>query len=367
MYIIAEMKSFVALSPDLGTPAVSEFRTRDDDATLAALKAATPPFDDEVSAELVGLAYGLGASLAHPLRSEISKLAKKLVQRNVDGTSAFAIAFRGIGKKTHELDKRIRVLRHPLRVAIAKSIAFHTWGALSVPFEEDAEFRGAILDVAVARAKRDKESMLKLHEIYTELRGRRAPRATTTDFHVLPEVLARELTARRKTYTFTGLCFHGSSLTDLPASLATAKWLTELVLTYNPIEQVPAVVFELANLETLDLSSSRIDDIPPALSKLRKLHTLALGSKYLQHLPDAVCEHDQLRELQIGQGAITELPPAIAGMHSLEVLDLQSTRISRLPEELATLPKLRLVRSRYSRLNVPKARAILPKHVKIET
>jgi len=54
-------------------------------------------------------------------------------------------------------------------------------------------------------------------------------------------------------------------------------------------------------------------------------------------------------------------------MHSLEVLDLRSTRISRLPEELATLPKLKLVRSRFSRLDVPKARSLLPKHVKIET
>ena len=366
MYIIREMKSFVALSPDLGTPAVSEFRTRDDDATLAALTAATPPFDDEVSAELVALAYGFPQSMAHPQGAEIRKLAKKLVERNVDGTSAFAVAFKGIGGRTYELDKRIRGLDNPHRVAIAKAIAFHSWNALTVPFEEDAEFRGAILDVAVARAKRDKETLLKLHEIYTEWRGGGGS-ATTTDFHVLPDALAKELTARRKHYAFSGLCFHGNSLTDLPASLVKAKsWLTELVLSYNPIKKLPAVVLELSNLETLELDETLIEDLP-SLSKLRKLRTLGLGSKHLRALPDAVCEHDQLRELQIGEGAITTLPPAIAGMHSLEVLDLRSTRISRLPEELATLPKLKLVRSRFSRLDVPKARSLLPKHVKIET
>jgi hypothetical protein len=360
-------RKFLAHAPDFGTQAVRELRTRDDDRTLAALKAAAPPFDDEVAAELVALAYAFPTSRAHPRGKDVRKQAKKLVDRHVDGASAFAAAFKGIGARTYEFDGRVRKLDR-LRVGIAKAIAFHSWDALSVAFEEDAAFRGAILDIAVARAEREQESEVMLGEIYTEWHGSHGS-ATTTNLHTLPDALAGELTVRRSTYAFTGLSIHGGSLTDLPASLAdAAPWLTELSLSFNPLKTVPKVVFELDNLETLELAGTQLEDIPPTISKLRKLRRLDIGNgTRMLKIPDSVCALDQLRELRIGNGSIKLVPAAIAGMKSLEVLELQSTSISKLPAEVATLPKLKRIEARFSRLNAEKARALLPKSVTIVT
>ncbi len=362
------MKKFVAAAPDLGSKAVAAFRTGDDDQTLAALAAGGPPFDAEVSAELVAIAYAARSSMAHPRGGDLRKRAKQLVDKHVAGARAFAAAFKGIGNRTHELDHRIRELDHPLRLAVAKAIAFHTWQALSVPFAEDAEFRGEILDLVIANAKRDKKTELSFGEIYTEWHGSHGA-ATSTNLHVVPGALAKELTARRSAYKFTGLSFWGCSLTDLPASLAKAKaWLTELQLGFNPLAKVPKVVFELTNLEELSLLGTELEDIPDGILKLKKLRRLDLGNgKNMQSIPESVCAHDQIRELRIGNGSIKLVPAAIAGMKSLEVLELQSAgKITKLPDEIATLPNLRLVKAKWSRLNPAKTRALLPKRVKLE-
>ena len=358
-------KKFVAPSPDLGGASVRPFRTRDDAKTLAALAVAAPPFDDAVVAELVAIAFAAESSLSRPLGKELRKQAKKQLDRHVPGAAVFAAAFKNVGTRTYEYDARIRKLDHPLRIEIAKAIAFHAWAGISVPFEEDAAFRAAILDIAVARAKREGEDTLSLGEIYTEWHGSHG-RATTTNFHRVPDELAAELTARRKQHAFTGLSFHGGSLTDLPATFAKAKpWLAHLSLDYNPLTAVPKVVFELSNLVELELAGT---ELPPELAKLGKLRRLDIGNgKKMPAIPASVCALDKLAELRIGNGSIKLVPEAIAGMKSLEVLEMQSTGVTKLPASIATLPKLKKIEARWSRLNVEKTRALLPKSIKLET
>ncbi len=361
------MKNFVAPSPDLGSARVRMFRTRDDERTLAALKAVTPPLEDDVVAELVALAFAFPTTMAHPLGKNIRKAARKLVDKHVEQAARFAAVFKNVGMRTHEYDARIRQLDDPLRIEIAKAIAFHGWVGVSVPFEEDAAFRGAILDIAVARAKRDKESTIELGEIYTEWHGSHGS-ATTTDLHRLPDELPDELARRRKQYAFNGLGIHGGSLTDLPEAFVQARpWLVHLSLDFNPLVEVPEVIFELSNLEVLELAGTALTDIPASIAKLRKLRRLDLGNgKRMPAIPAAVCQLDQLRELRIGNGSIKLVPEEIAGMKSLEVLEMQSTRISRLPASIATLPKLKRVEARWSKLNPQKTRAILPRGCKLE-
>ncbi len=362
------MKSFVAAPPDLGTKAVAPFRTGDDEQTLDALAAAKPPFGAEVSAELLALAYAAPWSLANPRGGDLRKQAKKLVDKHVAGASAFAAAFKGLRKHDNHFDPRIRELEHPLRLAVAKAIAFHAWAGLAVPFEEDAAFRSEILAHAIAGAKRDKKTELSFGEIYTEWHGSHGS-ATSMPLRTLPTALAKELTARRSAYKFTGLSFWGCNLTDLPTSFAKAKpWLTELQLGFNPFAKVPKVLFELTNLEELGLLGTELVDIPDDILKLTKLRRLDLGNgKKMQRIPDSVCAHDQIRVLRIGNGSIKLVPAAIAGMKSLEVLELQSaSKISKLPDEIATLPNLKLVKAKWSRLNPATTRALLPKRVKLE-
>lgn len=360
------MKAFTAPSPDVNAaPEVRAFRSRDDEELLRVVRAAKPPFSGDVIAELAAIAFTFPATLAHPLGTELRKAAKKHVDKHAP--RELLAAMKGVSNKMHTIDARIRSLRHPLALALARAIAFHSWQALSVPFEEDADFRGYLLDVAVERAARDAEPELMLGELYTEWHGNHGS-ATSMHLATLPAELADELTARRARYPFTGLSFWGCELTALPPELArAAPWLKSLSLGCNPLTELPEVVLALSNLEELTLLGTQLSDVP-GLSRLRALRRLDIGNETnMTAIPLAVCALDQVQELRIGNGTIKVVPEEIGGMTSLEVLDLQSAKVSRLPASLATLPKLREVNIRWTRVDPAKARALLPSHVKLVT
>lgn len=356
------MKPFVALSPDLGSSEVRAYRTRTEAKTLKAVEAARPPFTPEVVAELVALAVAYPSSLANPLGEAIRKRARRVLEREVPEAKKLLAAFKGVAvHATSRLDERVRRLDDAHAVAIAEAIAFHNWVAISVPFERHALFRAAVLEVALERAKREGEDTLLLGEIYTQYRRTGGGNATTTDLHVVPKQLAAELGELRRRFDFSGVSFHGGSLTDLPASFGRAKgWLKHLDLTYNPFQKLPAVVLQLANLEHLGLMGTELRELPGGLGKLRKLRELDLrDARHLTELPEVVCELPALEELWVS-GKIKVLPAAIGKLKSLKVLSLISSRISRLPPEVGTLPNLRRVEARFSRLHVGKAQAVLP-------
>lgn len=86
------------------------------------------------------------------------------------------------------------------------------------------------------------------------------------------------------------LCIHSSLLQKMPASLATMKGLTALVLEGgSPLVEFPAGITELANLNSLslDFSRSSIKAIPADLSKLAKLSYLAIYGKQFKKFPFA--------------------------------------------------------------------------------
>lgn len=360
------MKVFTAPSPDISrSPEVRPFRSRDDDELLRVVKAARPPFSDDVMAELVAIAFTFPATLSHPRGGDLRKAAKKLVDKHA--APAILDAMKGVSNKLHVIDQRIRAMDHPSAVSIARAIAFHSWNAVSVPFERDSEFRGYVLDVAVARAEREGEPDVRLGEIYTEWHGSHGS-ATSLNLAVLPAELVDELAARRARYPFTGLSIWGGQLTAVPAELArAAPWLASLSLAYNPLEELPEAVLALDNLEELVLLGTRLADLPAALVRLRKLRRLDIGNETrMTAIPASVCALDQVRELRIGNGTIKVVPDAIEGMTSLEVLDLQSAKVTKLPASLARLPKLRKVNIRWTKVDATKARALLP-GVELET
>lgn len=362
------MKPFVAKSLDFGSSEVRAYRTRDEAKTLAALEAASPPFSHEVVAELVALAFAYPSSLANPLGAAIRKRARRLLEREVPDAKALVAAFKGVPAHASQLlDERVRRLDSQA-VSVAKAIAFHRWAALSVPFERDAAFRVAVLEVALEQAKREGKDTVLLGEVYTEWRRSGGGSATTTDFHVVPDELADELGALRRRFDFSGVSFHGGSLTDLPAGFGRAKgWLKRLDLTYNPLQKLPAAVLQLANLEHLGLMGTELRELPTGLARLRKLRELDLrDARQLTELPEVVCDLPALEELWVS-GKIKVLPAAIGRLKSLKVLSLISSGISRLPPEVATLPNLRRVEARFSRLHIGKAQAVVPEGCTIVT
>jgi hypothetical protein len=223
--------------------------------------------------------------------------------------------------------------------------------AATIAFELDAAVRAAILDVAVERAKREGENVLKLGEVYWYWKNN-GGWATSFDHRVLPRGLIGELATLRARHPFTGLSFWSGSLASLPDELAdAAPWLTPLSLAFNPFTELPDVLWELANLESLELLGTELVDIPDAIGRLPKLRRLDLGNmKKMKEIPASVCKLDKLEWLRIGNGSIRKVPDAIAGLTSLREFELQSTSVAKLPAVIAQLPNLEHINARWSRV-----------------
>jgi len=256
---------------------------------------------------------------------------------------------------------------HPYRLDIAKGLLFHRMMVATIPFEQDAAIRAALLDVIVDRARREGETELHFGEVYWSWKNE-SGWATSLDHHVLPPTLFRELTALRERHPFDGLSFHGGSLTDLPAELAEAKpWLRSLSLASNPFTKIPEVVWELTNLESLDILGTELVDIPPEIAKLTKLRSLDIGNmKKMKEVPASVCKLDKLEKLRVGNGSIRKIPDAIVGMTGLRELELQSTSISKLPAGMVKMPNLKHVTLRWSKVDDATAAALTAAGVTVE-
>ncbi len=155
------MKNFVAQPPNLGSAAVQPFRTQRDDETLAALATVAGPVAD--------------ADLGRGPRARVRPRVRGRAQACQSGRQAASPRLRGgkpgaIGAGTPRR-AQVRAFARPMGVAVAKAMAFHDWKALALPFEEADDFRGAIFDLAVARAARDREPTVDLFEILLPLAG----------------------------------------------------------------------------------------------------------------------------------------------------------------------------------------------------
>ncbi len=341
------MKTFEAEISNICTAAVRPLRSKDAARIVAALGAIAPPLADDVAAELIALGF------AHH-DANVRKRAMAIAAKHVADLASFKAAYKSLAnQQSHVIEQRVRAFAHPYQLDIAKALLFHRMAAATIAFERDAAVRAAILEVALDRAQREGESELKLGEVYWYWRNN-GGWATSFDHHVLPRELFGEITRLRARHPVTGLSLWGGSLTDLPDDIIECKpWLTSLSLAFNPFTEIPPVVWELENLESLQLLGTELVDIPTDIAKLPKLRRLDIGNmKKMKEIPASVCALAKLEWLRIGNGSIRKVPDAIAGMTSLRELELQSTSVAKLPPCITEMPGLKTINVRWSK--VPK-------------
>jgi hypothetical protein len=339
------MKSFKAEIPNICSEAVRPLRTEDVDKLIEAIAALAPPFAPDVSAELVALAFAHKAA-------NVRKKAMALVTKHVKDLPKLKAAYRSLaGVGGHVVDERLRTLEHPYLTDIAKALLFHKHDAVGIAFERDAAARAAILDVAVANAKREGETELKLGEVYWAWDGH-GGWATSLHLRELPPSLFGELTKLRKKHAFDGLSFWGCALTDLPDEIVEAKsWLKSLSLAFNDFTELPDVLWKLDNLESLEILGLPIVEISDDIRKLTKLRSLDIGNmKKLKEIPESVCKLDKLEFLRIGNGSISKVPDAIGSMKSLREFEMQSAGVRKLPAIVYDMPNLKKINVRWTRI-----------------
>lgn len=112
--------------------------------------------------------------------------------------------------------------------------------------------------------------------------------------------------------------FSSQGLTAFPDFLLDRSEITDLILSYNDIPDIPTGISGISKLRVLDMRYNRLSG--------------ALGPEITQlGLVDVNLSHNQL----------TAIPPQISQVSSLRYLDLSHNQISTIPDSITALPNLK--------------------------
>jgi internalin A len=139
-------------------------------------------------------------------------------------------------------------------------------------------------------------------------------------------------------------------LQEIPADVFGLTWLASLDLSLNSISSVPAGIAQLDRLQILNLWQNTGVTLPAQIGRLRELRMLMVGPK-CGTLPSEIGLCGQLTHLSIGGNNLGHFPEWLRALRILEDLQLWESSISRLPDHWQYFPRLRrlnLTRNRIS-------------------
>ncbi|XP_053984135.1 protein flightless-1 [Hylaeus volcanicus] len=143
----------------------------------------------------------------------------------------------------------------------------------------------------------------------------------------------------------TTLDLSRNNLKEVPEGLERARSLLNLNLSHNHIETIPNTLFiHLTDLLFLDLSNNKLETLPPQTRRLANLQTLnlnhnPLGHFQLRQLPSLM----NLTTLQMRdtQRTLNNIPSSLETLTNLQELDLSQNNLPRVPDALYNLVNLR--------------------------
>lgn len=132
-------------------------------------------------------------------------------------------------------------------------------------------------------------------------------------------------------------------LTELPASLWELTQLQSLDLSYNQLTVLPEAIGQLTQLQSLDLSYNQLTALPEAIGQLTQLQSLHLSHNQLTALPEAIGQLTQLQSLDLSSNRLTALPESIGKLTQLSELILWVNNFRAMPEVLRCLKQLKIL------------------------
>jgi hypothetical protein len=150
----------------------------------------------------------------------------------------------------------------------------------------------------------------------------------------------RQKIQRVKQQRFTQLNLSSNSLTEIPAEVFDLTWLETLDLRFNQLTSVPDAIGCLTNLSKLDLSRNQLTSVPDAIARLSNLSDLNLSLNQLTSVPDVIARLTNLSELYLGGNQLTSVPESITRLTNLSTLILWENQLSILPKSITRLTNL---------------------------
>jgi Leucine-rich repeat (LRR) protein/GTPase SAR1 family protein len=129
-------------------------------------------------------------------------------------------------------------------------------------------------------------------------------------------------------------------LTEIPAEVFDLTWLETLNLSYNKLTSVPESITRLTNLSTLDLSHNLLTSVPESITRLTNLSTLSLSDNQLTSLPESINRLTNLSTLDLSYNKLTSVPESITRLTNLSTLNLIKNKLRIVPESITRLTNL---------------------------
>jgi len=122
--------------------------------------------------------------------------------------------------------------------------------------------------------------------------------------------------------------------------------LQRLITVGNQLEKVPNGIGRLANLRELKFGGyfrkwqewlgNKLSELPPVIAELKNLQSLDLSSNQLSELPPVIAELKNLTELYLSGNRLKELPKDFElKLGKLSVLNLENNQLGHPPQEIA--------------------------------
>jgi small GTP-binding protein len=149
----------------------------------------------------------------------------------------------------------------------------------------------------------------------------------------------------------TDLDLSGNRLNGLPAEITQLTNLTTLDMDRTNLSELPAEIGLLANLTTLYLNGNQLSELPPEIGMLANLTTLSLDGNQLSELPPEITQLANLNRLYLDRNQLSELPPEIGLLANLVTLSLDGNQLNKLPPEIGLLAILTTLSLDMNQLN----------------
>ena len=143
-------------------------------------------------------------------------------------------------------------------------------------------------------------------------------------------------------------------LDQLPASIGQLQELEEFSLAYSRIKELPPSFGALKQLTKLELIDAGFTQLPTVVGELSQLTSLYWAQDFMQHISDSsiLWTLSNLEELDIVHSGIESIPNGINELHQLKELRLSANKLIALdginPDSLAELNTLIVFSNEFS-------------------
>ncbi|WP_165872264.1 DUF5018 domain-containing protein [Tenacibaculum sp. M341] len=127
------------------------------------------------------------------------------------------------------------------------------------------------------------------------------------------------------------------NINEIPSSINYLDKLKLLIIQSANLTSLPPEIGSLENLEVLSLKQNNLSVLPKEIGNLNALIGINLKDNSLQELPKEIGNLSNLYRLDVCENSLLELPTEISNLSNLSVLNLKNNPITVIPEVICNM------------------------------